>query len=83
MECINNALSFIFQGIYLLDPNLLPSKLGPYSFPFSIVFNKNQPPAKRDKNPKKQKKKSKIRMLTCKTEHVKTKSTKEHPYVII
>lgn len=42
MECINNALSFIFQGIYLLDPNLLPSKLGPYSFPFSIVFNKNQ-----------------------------------------
>lgn len=83
-------LSFIIQGIYLLDPNLLPSKLGPYSFPFS-VFNKNQfrrnasptPCKKRQKTQKAGKKAKLIRMLTCKIEHVKTKSTKEHPYVII
>lgn len=42
------------------------------------------PPAKRDKKTQKAGKKAKlIRMLTCKIEHVKTKSTKEHPYVII
>lgn len=90
MDCINNALSFIFQGIYLLDPNLLPSKLGPSSFPFSIVFNENQlrrnaspNPCKETKKPKKQKKAILIRMLTCKIEHVKPKSTKEHSSVII
>lgn len=42
-----------------------------------------QTPAKRDKKPKKQKKEILIRMLTCKIEHVKPKSTKEHPPIII
>lgn len=39
-----------------------------------------QSPAKRDK---KSQKAILIRMLTCKTEHVKPKSTKEHPSIII